>query len=102
MRIPPRPAAHDKDTVVKHIDLLLRLTEHAALGSLIPHTELFEYILATAPVVLLTHKVFRDTVAKKVKEFARDMKAGRVTHEPLTRVMATLSEMIRSADANAA
>jgi hypothetical protein len=69
------------------------------VGTLVPHTELFEYILVTAPVVLLTHKAFRETVADKVKEFARDMKARRVTHEPLTRVMATLSEMIRSADA---
>jgi hypothetical protein len=68
------------------------------VGSLIPHTELFEYILATAPVVLLTNKNFRDTVAGKVKEFMCDMKAGRITHEPLTRVMATLSDMIRSAD----
>jgi hypothetical protein len=102
MHIPPRPTARDKETVVKHIDLLLRITEHAAASTLVPHTELFEYILVTAPVVLLTHKVFRDTVAEKMKEFERDMKAGRITHEPLTRVMAMLSEVIRSADASAA
>ncbi len=102
MHIPPRPAARDKETVVKHIDLLLKITEHAAAGSLIPHTELFEYILVTAPVVLLTNKAFRDTVANKVKEFDRDMKTKHLAHEPLTRVMAMLSDMIRSADANAA